>query len=357
MNVPAKAMAAVADHGGSLGRARSLFPHAPEPWIDLSTGINPHSYPLFDLPATALTRLPEPGRARELAAIAAQAYGAPSPRQVVAAPGTQILLPRVFSLVKPGRALVLGPTYAEHVRAAALAGHSAVEVARLFRARRCRPCRRRQSEQSGRADRRPRRPACTRRDAAPTWRTARRRRSLHGCRPARGIALRRCRAGRHRRAALLRQVLRPCRRPARLRHCFANEIAERLDGGIRPVVGLGSGAGIRHPRARRSRLAGRNARAPCRRRRAARCAACRARYRRRWRHQPVPPCRHVRRSRPVRVARQSRHPRPQFRRPSARACASACRAAKTSGRGSKRRSRPGATKPQQGRRPSRRRSR
>lgn len=118
----------MADHGGSLARARSLFPHAPEPWVDLSTGINPHSYPLFDLPATALTRLPEPARACELAAAAAQAYGAPSPSHVALAPGTQILLPRVFSLVKPGPALILGPTYAEHVRAAALAGHTAVEV-------------------------------------------------------------------------------------------------------------------------------------------------------------------------------------------------------------------------------------
>ncbi|MEW9805119.1 threonine-phosphate decarboxylase CobD [Mesorhizobium marinum] len=128
MDVPANAIAAVADHGGSLGRARALFPDAPEPWVDLSTGINPHSYPLFDLPATALTRLPEPERARELAAVAANAYGARSPRHVALGPGTQILLPRVFSLVKPGRAAVLGPTYAEHARAAALAGHSAIET-------------------------------------------------------------------------------------------------------------------------------------------------------------------------------------------------------------------------------------
>jgi cobalamin biosynthetic protein CobC len=128
MNVPAKAIVAVVDHGGSLVRARSLFPHAPEPWVDLSTGINPHSYPLFDLPATALTRLPEPARASELAAVAAQTYGAPSPLHVALAPGTQILLPRVFSLVKPGRAAILGPTYAEHFRAATLAGHSAVEL-------------------------------------------------------------------------------------------------------------------------------------------------------------------------------------------------------------------------------------
>lgn len=118
----------MADHGGSLGRARSLFPHAPEPWVDLSTGINPHSYPLFDLPATALTRLPELSTAGRLQAAAAVAYGAPSPRHVALAPGTQILLPRVFSLVKPGRAAILGPTYAEHARAATLAGHSADEV-------------------------------------------------------------------------------------------------------------------------------------------------------------------------------------------------------------------------------------
>ncbi|CCV14554.1 Threonine-phosphate decarboxylase [Mesorhizobium sp. STM 4661] len=116
------------DHGGSLGRARALFPHAPQPFVDLSTGINPHSYPLFELPATALSRLPEAARLRELTDVAASVYGAPSAANVAAAPGTQILLPRVASLVKPGKALVLGPTYAEHSRAAAIAGHAAAEV-------------------------------------------------------------------------------------------------------------------------------------------------------------------------------------------------------------------------------------
>ena len=116
------------DHGGSLGRARALFPNAPLPFVDLSTGINPHSYPLFDLPATSLWRLPEAGRARELMEFAASTYGAPSPANVVAAPGTQILLPRVASLVRPRKALVLGPTYAEHARAAAIAGHQVSEV-------------------------------------------------------------------------------------------------------------------------------------------------------------------------------------------------------------------------------------
>jgi len=116
------------DHGGSLGRARALYPHAPEPWVDLSTGINPNAYPFSALPTTAFCRLPEPGRLQRLLEVAANLYGAPSAAHVAAAPGTQILLPQVMALRAPGRARVLGPTYAEHARAAALAGHSVEEV-------------------------------------------------------------------------------------------------------------------------------------------------------------------------------------------------------------------------------------
>jgi cobalamin biosynthetic protein CobC len=119
------------DHGGSLARARALFPQAPEPWLDLSTGISPHAYPFSPLPATAFSRLPEPGRALELATAAAAAYGAPSSACVACAPGTQILLPRVAALVPPGRGVVLGPTYAEHAVAARSAGHAAEEVTNL----------------------------------------------------------------------------------------------------------------------------------------------------------------------------------------------------------------------------------
>jgi cobalamin biosynthesis protein CobC len=115
-------------HGGDLAAARRQFPDAPEPWIDLSTGINPNSYPLPQLPSALFARLPDSAALGRLAAAATAAYGAPSPDHVVAAPGTQILLPVVAALVASGRARVLGPTYAEHVRAAALAGHDAREV-------------------------------------------------------------------------------------------------------------------------------------------------------------------------------------------------------------------------------------
>lgn len=118
-------------HGGNLAAMGQLFPDAPEPLIDLSTGINPHSYPIPPLPAEAFTRLPEPQTMVRLETLAAERYGAPSAEHVVAAPGTQILLPLIASLVDPGPARVLGPTYAEHLRAARLTGHAGQEVQSL----------------------------------------------------------------------------------------------------------------------------------------------------------------------------------------------------------------------------------
>jgi cobalamin biosynthetic protein CobC len=115
-------------HGGDLTAARRRFPGALEPFIDLSTGINPHSYPLPQMPHGAFARLPEPLSLERLAATAAHTYGVSDPEQVAVAPGTQILLPSVFALVPAGRAAVLGPTYAEHARVARLVGHRTTEV-------------------------------------------------------------------------------------------------------------------------------------------------------------------------------------------------------------------------------------
>jgi cobalamin biosynthetic protein CobC len=115
-------------HGGELAQARQQFPHAPEPFVDLSTGINPHPYPVPQLASELFARLPQAVALEELIAAAVKYYGAPSSDYVVAAPGTQILLPLVAALVSPGRAAIFGPTYAEHTRVAALAGHSVKEV-------------------------------------------------------------------------------------------------------------------------------------------------------------------------------------------------------------------------------------
>src|SRR3954447_1239150 len=94
-------------HGGDLAAARRMFPDAPQPFIDLSTGINPCPYPLPDIPPDRFSRLPDQAGIRQLAAAAAQYYGAASADYVVPAPGTQILLAQVAMLVAPGRAAIL----------------------------------------------------------------------------------------------------------------------------------------------------------------------------------------------------------------------------------------------------------
>ncbi|HEY2531467.1 MAG TPA: threonine-phosphate decarboxylase CobD [Xanthobacteraceae bacterium] len=118
-------------HGGELTAARRLFADAPEPFIDLSTGINPHPYPLPKFAARAFARLPETAAINALAALAAKTYGAPSTAAVVPAPGTQILLPLVATLVSPGHAAIVAPTYSEFAPAAALAGHRVTEVGKV----------------------------------------------------------------------------------------------------------------------------------------------------------------------------------------------------------------------------------
>lgn len=122
------------EHGGNLRRAESLFPAAPRPWIDLSTGINPHAYPVPPLSPEAFCRLPEPDDLVRLKDVAAKVYGAASPDQIAAAAGTQILLPllieaRFGSFSPEGKtAAILSPTYAEHAQMARLAGFAVRET-------------------------------------------------------------------------------------------------------------------------------------------------------------------------------------------------------------------------------------
>ncbi len=119
------------EHGGRLAEARRLFPGAPEPFIDLSTGINPVPFPFAPPPLAAYTRLPEPEDEAALRAAAAQAYGVADPAMVVAAPGTQLLINLVPRLRPLDHVAILGPTYAEHAAAWAAAGSSVAETRRL----------------------------------------------------------------------------------------------------------------------------------------------------------------------------------------------------------------------------------
>jgi cobalamin biosynthesis protein CobC len=111
-----------AHHGGRLGAARALFPHAPQPWVDLSTGINPRSYPAPRASQRARNRLPDPTELAHLETLAAQYFGVTEPERVVATAGTECalrLLPQVLNLQA---AVIAGPTYSSHADAWTRAG-------------------------------------------------------------------------------------------------------------------------------------------------------------------------------------------------------------------------------------------
>jgi histidinol-phosphate/aromatic aminotransferase/cobyric acid decarboxylase-like protein len=48
-------------HGGNLHEAARRYAIPYEAWLDLSTGINPHGYPVPPVPADAWRRLPDNG--------------------------------------------------------------------------------------------------------------------------------------------------------------------------------------------------------------------------------------------------------------------------------------------------------
>lgn len=111
-----------AHHGGRLGVARSLFPEVPQPWIDLSTGINPSPYPAPRASARERNRLPEPTELARLEEVAATAFDVDDPARVVATGGTESALRLLPYLLHVSSALVAGPTYGSHADAWTRAG-------------------------------------------------------------------------------------------------------------------------------------------------------------------------------------------------------------------------------------------
>ena len=117
-------------HGGALDVAERLAPEAPKPWIDLSTGINPHAYPLPDLPPEVWARLPDRAALAGLERAAAERYGAEA-GSVVAGPGSQALLHVLARLAPEGGTSALAPTYGGYAEAFGAAGVGLTEVSSL----------------------------------------------------------------------------------------------------------------------------------------------------------------------------------------------------------------------------------
>ncbi|MCC8391725.1 threonine-phosphate decarboxylase CobD [Paraburkholderia sp. MMS20-SJTR3] len=109
-------------HGGNLHEAAIRYGIAYEQWLDLSTGINPHGYPVPPVPADAWRRLPDDGDG--FAARAAHYYGAPAAAHVLPVAGSQAAI-RALPTLLPRATVGIAPlTYGEYAPAFARAGHA-----------------------------------------------------------------------------------------------------------------------------------------------------------------------------------------------------------------------------------------
>jgi len=112
------------EHGGRLVAAARQYDIPLDQWVDLSTAINPHGWPIPAIPESCWRRLPE--EEDGLLSSAARFYSSP---HLIATSGSQIgiqLLPRLRAKSKVA---VFAPTYAEHAYAWKSNGHDVSEIA------------------------------------------------------------------------------------------------------------------------------------------------------------------------------------------------------------------------------------
>lgn len=105
------------DHGGGLDAAIRTFGGSRIEWIDLSTGINPHPYPVPKLSHDVWTALPDHEAQSRLVDAARVYWGVPDRCDVLAASGASVLIAQIPSLRPKSHANIATPTYNEHAAA------------------------------------------------------------------------------------------------------------------------------------------------------------------------------------------------------------------------------------------------
>ena len=123
-------VAAAADtpvaHGGNLHEAAERYGIPYAQWLDLSTGINPHGYPVPPVPADAWRRLPDDGD--DFAACAAHYYGAPDAAHVLPVAGSQAAIRALPALLPRAQVGIAPLTYSEYAPAFERAGHQVLPL-------------------------------------------------------------------------------------------------------------------------------------------------------------------------------------------------------------------------------------
>lgn len=111
MDARVETYAGLCRHGGRLAEARRLFPDAPTPWIDLSTGVNP--VPWRGEGIADDSRLPDPAAIAALESAAAEYFGVAADH-VAAVPGTELALRLLPVLTRASQVGIVSPTYGSH---------------------------------------------------------------------------------------------------------------------------------------------------------------------------------------------------------------------------------------------------
>ncbi len=106
-------------HGGRIKAAARQYGIAESEWLDLSTGLNPHAWPIPVLPDYLWQRLPEDNDGLQQAAC--DYYGCKICLPLAGSQAAIQLLPRLRARSRVG---VLAPSYAEHAHNWKQAGHA-----------------------------------------------------------------------------------------------------------------------------------------------------------------------------------------------------------------------------------------
>ena len=114
-------------HGGALDRVAARFPAAPLPWIDLSTGINPWSWPVDRIDPDPLLHLPTYSDMEGCRTAMAEAFAA-SASELTLVPGTEVAIRLLPQIITARRVAVLSPSYGDHAESWGAAGAEVVST-------------------------------------------------------------------------------------------------------------------------------------------------------------------------------------------------------------------------------------
>lgn len=104
--------AALMWHGGQTAAAAQLYPAAPRPWLDLSTGISPWAWPVPAIEPQAWQALPSRAALEQLEWAAARVFGLSDAEEIAAVPGSDIAIRLLARQLPAGRVAIAGQGYA-----------------------------------------------------------------------------------------------------------------------------------------------------------------------------------------------------------------------------------------------------